>query len=174
MTGTVRHIGISNFSPAQLHLLLTDASTNGTIPYAHQMELHPYLPQSAWLQYHASHGIHVTAYSPLANATPTYDEPSQPHPKHPVLLEEDAVKSIAKERACTPAQVLLKWGVSRGTSVIPKSKHVARIEENLESYECELEYSDFEELEKLGREPMRFNNPSGSWGLELYEGLEDS
>ena len=166
--GKVRHVGISNFSPAQLQTLL---SSSDTPPFAHQMELHPYLPQTTWLLYHAARGIHVTAYSPLGNANPTYDSR---HQEVPALLKSDAVAKIAKERDCTPAQVVLAWGMSRMTSVIPKSKHTDRIEENWEAQECGLEFEDYEALKKEGMHPVRFNNPSGSWGVGLYEGLQDS
>ena len=172
LAGKVRHVGISMFSPSQLKTLL-DATTIDTKPFAHQMELHPYLPQTAWLQYHALQGIHVTAYSPLGNANPTYDR-STKDDAPPALLQNDAVTAIASKRDCTPAQVVLAWGLSRGTSVIPKSQHVARIEENFGASECELEYVDFVELESLGDSPVRFNNPSAGWGVPLYEGLQDS
>ena len=167
-TGKAKHIGISNFSPAQLELLLSKSST---VPYAHQMELHPYLPQTTWLLYHAAHGIHATAYSPLGNANPTY---GSRHKEVGSLLDSDAVTEIAERRGCTPAQAILAWGLSRMTSVIPKSSHAARIEENFGALECALEFEDFEAFKKVGMHPVRFNNPSGSWGVELYEGLQDS
>ena len=71
----------------------------------------------------------------------------------------------------------LKWGLSRGTSVIPKSKHEAYIKENLDSEACELEYEDFQRLEVLGKggedeRGVRFNNPSKGWGVKLFEGLD--
>ncbi|KEQ97029.1 hypothetical protein AUEXF2481DRAFT_38430 [Aureobasidium subglaciale EXF-2481] len=61
-SGKARRIGISNFSPDQLDTLLNHTTH---LPYAHQMELHPYLPQDDWIQYHTMRGIQVTAYSPL-------------------------------------------------------------------------------------------------------------
>ena len=166
-TSKVRHVGISNFSPAQLRALLTNSST---LPSAHQMEMHPYLPQSPWLLYHQSLGIHVTAYSPLGNANPTYGPPEKSDP--PSLLENDVVANIAGMRGCTPAQVVLQWGLARGTSVIPKSKHVERIEENFGALECFLEYDDWKALGKLGEKSVRFNNPTKGWGVPLYDGLD--
>ena len=166
-TGKVRHVGISNFSPAQLSALLTNSTTR---PSAHQMELHPYLPQTAWLLYHAAHNIHVTAYSPLGNANPTYGPPQKDDP--PLLLDNDVIRSIAKTRACTPATVALAWGLGRGTSVIPKSRHLERIRENFKAPGCVLEYSDWKALEGIGEKSTRFNNPGKSWGVKLYDGLD--
>lgn len=166
-TGKTRHIGISNFSPAQLSDLLNNTSHP---PSVHQMELHPYLQQRDWLAFHAEHGIHVTAYSPLAGTNPTYNsKKAAPVP----LLENEDVREIAEKRGCSVAQVALAWGVSRGTSVIPKSSHAERIEENWGSKECELEEEDLETILKIGEEEtFRYNNPSDSWGVKLYEGLE--
>ena len=166
-TGKVRNIGVSNFSPAQLAALLANSTTR---PFAHQMELHPYLPQTAWLFWHMANGIHVTAYSPFGNANPTYGPPQKDDP--PLLLENDVVTSIAKARGCTPATVALAWGLGRGTSVIPKSKHSERIRENFDAPECVLEYSDLKALEGLGEQATRFNNPSEGWGVGLYDGLD--
>jgi len=164
-TGRVKNIGVANFSPAQLSDLVKLSAHK---PAVHQMELHPYLPQTEWIQWHHMQGIHVTAYSPLGDANPTYGDKKR-------LLEDKAVKKVAKARGCTPAQVILSWGLSRGTSVIPKSAHVERIEENFGSTDCNFEYEDIVALGKLGHSvgPRRFNNPSEGWGVGLFKGLED-
>lgn len=162
----VRFVGVSNFSPAQLDAILPIHK-----PYAHQMELHPYLPQMSFVDLHEEHDIHVTAYSPLGNANPTYGSGAKGGVQP--LLETDLVKGIAAKQGCTPAQVVLQWGMQRGTSVIPKSQHKARIEENWESLGCELTGSDLTMLGE-GLPVKRFNNPSKSWGVDLYEGLQDA
>lgn len=163
----VRYIGVSNFSPVQLVNLLNYTHHP---PAVHQMELHPYLPQTKWLAFHARHGIHVTAYSPLAGTNPTYDETKiSPVP----LLNNKQLKKIAKKRGCTSAQVALAWGAARGTSVIPKSIHADHIVENLHSLECPLEKKDLQKIDKLGKYHHRYNNPSKTWSVHLYHGLED-
>jgi len=164
--GLTRHIGVSNFDPEQLKDLLKHTANP---PSVHQMELHPYLPQSEWIEFHEKHGIHVTAYSPLAGTNPTYDN-SDPT----ALLNNTVVHKIAEKRGCTPAQVALAWGLSRGTSVIPKSQHKERISENFGTLECKLKGKDMEKMEKLGKAHHRYNNPSKSWKVDLYVGLEDA
>jgi len=62
----------------------------------------------------------------------------------------------------------------RGVSVVPKSIHRDRIEENVRSVACELTERDMGELQALGDARRRYNNPSQSWGVELFRGLEDS
>ena len=167
-TGRVRNIGVSNFSPDQLKRLIKFSSIKPTV---HQMELHPYLQQDKWVKAHQAYGIAVTAYSPLGNTNPVYGNDEDP----PFLLNNSIIANIASKRNCTTAQVALAWGMSRGTSVIPKSSHESRIVENFGSKECLLQSDDYMKIEKLGKKYVtRFNNPSSSWGVHLFEGLDDS
>lgn len=172
LTGKVRHIGVSNFSPSQLRRLIAEGNIR---PDVHQFELHPYLQQLDFVQFHKDNGIDVTAYSPLANLNPTYGSPGESKDAPPSLLVNEDITEIAKERGCTNAQVALAWGMGRGHSVIPKSQHADRIKENYASANCKLEEEDYITIEKLGKKYLkRFNNPSDGWGVSLFEGLEDS
>ena len=171
-TGKVRYIGVSNFDPPQLKDLIEHSDTK---PAVHQFELHPYLQQTKWVQWHKDHGIHVTAYSPLANVNPTYGAPSDRKDDPPLLLENEVLGNIAMVRGCTPVQVVLAWGIHRGTSVIPKSSHALHIKENFKSTSCVLQESDYEEITNLGKKYLkRFNNPSDGYGVPLFEGLDDA
>lgn len=170
-TGRVRHIGVSNFDADQLRDILAHSKT---LPYAHQFELHPYLPQTDFVAAHKKHGVRVTAYSPLGNTNPTYTASRKGHAAQavPPLLENPVLKRIAKHRGCTPAQAALAWGMARGTAVIPKATSAEHIEEDFDAYKCDLKEKDFKALASL---PVkRFNNPSGSWGVELFRGLQDA
>jgi alcohol dehydrogenase (NADP+) len=85
------------------------------------------------------------------------------------LLNNTVIAKIAKKRDCTPAQVILAWGVSRGTSVIPKTSHANRATENFQSLDCVLHKKDLKKIGGLGKAHRRYNNPSESWGVDLYE-----
>ncbi|KAJ8060664.1 hypothetical protein OCU04_010972 [Sclerotinia nivalis] len=167
----VLNIGVSNFSPLQLKNVVS----TGILPYTHQMELHPYLQQSAWVATHKALGIKMTAYSPLGNTNPTYlsSSSSKQQPKIPPLLQNEILRDIAETRNCTPAQVALKWNMGRGISVIPKSSHKEWIAENLQADKCELTRADLTKLRFVGRKWLsRFNNPGEDWGVRLFEGLD--
>ncbi|KAL9050706.1 MAG: hypothetical protein Q9162_006480 [Coniocarpon cinnabarinum] len=168
----VKNVGVSNFSPSQLKALMT--ATPDHVPFAHQMEMHPYLPQTDFLNWHKDHNIHVTAYSPFGNTNPTYKSSRKANAASavPPLLETPLLVGIAKKIQCTPAQIALAFGMQRGTSVIPKSAHQSRIEENFAATECKLSAADMDALET--ELPIkRLNNPSKSWGVPLYDGLQD-
>lgn len=143
--GLCRHIGVSNFSVTKLAALRDGARIQ---PEVNQIELHPYLQQLDMLDYARAHGVHVTAYSPLG-------APGRPAglkaDDEPVLLEDPTVVAVAERRGATPGQVLLSWGLHRGTSVIPKSVHPQRIRENLAAQDVELSAEDLAEMEVLDR-----------------------
>lgn len=184
-SGKVKHIGVCNFSPSQLRELLDSTAGRVSRPYAHQYEQHrqykplahqikrliqvAYLPQWEFLEWHQTYGIHATSYSPLGGTNPTYEPGKDVVP----LLENKLVHEIAEKRGCTPAQVALKWGLLRRTSVIPKSTKASRIEENFEATKCELHWRDLAALRK--ELPVkRYSNPSKRWGVSLFDGLQDA
>ncbi len=71
---------------------------------------------------------------------------------------EETVKAIAAKKGKTPAQVLLRWGLERGTSIIPKSTKVHRMKENIDILSFKLDSDDMAELATLQR-GRRFNDP---------------
>ena len=69
-TGKTKAIGISNFSRAELENLLKETTV---VPAAHQIELHPWLQQTEFCDFHKSKGILITQYSPFGNQNEIYD-----------------------------------------------------------------------------------------------------
>ena len=161
-----RYIGVSNFSPRQLDTILRSCEI---CPYAHEFETHPYLQQPEFVRWHQDRDIKVIAYSPLANINPTYQDK---YPKLKPILEEPFWTLMAEKKNVTAAQAILAWGVQRGTVVIPKSTHEARIVENLESLDVKYSKKEMRAIAEQDKK-ARFNNPSKGWGVELFEGLDD-
>jgi alcohol dehydrogenase (NADP+) len=161
-----RHIGISNFSPRQIDVILKDCAI---APYAHEFETHPYLQQQEFVDWHLSHGIKVIAYSPLANLNPTYNGT---HPDLKPILEDEFWVELARNKSLdSVAQAVLGWGIQRGTVVIPKSTHVERIRENFGAREVRFTEEEMLRVRERDRR-ARFNDPSKGWGVELFEGLD--
>ena len=143
--GTCRHLGVSNFSVAKVKSLLESARIK---PEMNQVELHPYLQQSALVEFCQTNGVHVTAYSPLGSG----DRPdSLKAADEPVLLENEAIATIAQEHNVTPAQVLIAWAIHRGTAVIPKSVAPSRIQQNLAAAEVSLTTENLKTIEECDR-----------------------
>ncbi|MEV1024165.1 aldo/keto reductase [Streptomyces sp. NPDC050264] len=126
--GRTRAIGVSNFQPAHLERLLGSASV---VPAVNQIELHPGLQQRELRDFHARHGIATEAWSPLAQGA---------------VLKDDAVTAIAARHGKSPAQVVLRWHLQIGNVVIPKSVTEARIRENLDVFDFELDPQEIDAL----------------------------
>lgn len=137
--GLIKHIGVSNFSLEKLKDLVQKTNYK---PEMLQVESHPFLPQKELLEYCKDNGIHFTAYSPLGRGkTGTANNPS--------LFEDDTVLKMARKYNCTLGQILIAWGLERGTSVIPKSANSKHIESNFESQKIRLDPVDVDKLGTL-------------------------
>lgn len=127
--GKVRAIGVSNFMVDHLTALL-DAAT--VVPAVNQIEVHPFFQQREVQAYGAEHGIVTQAWSPIGGIT-FYRESD-----HASALEDPVIGAIAAAHGKSPAQVMLRWGLQQGRSVIPKSTKPHRIAENLDVFDFEL------------------------------------
>ncbi|KAH7323574.1 putative glycerol dehydrogenase Gcy1 [Rhexocercosporidium sp. MPI-PUGE-AT-0058] len=133
-TGKVKNIGICNVQLIFLEKLLGHPTCK-TVPAINQIELHPNHPSNKLVEVCKSKGIHVTAYSCLGSE------------KSPLLSGKDAtLNSIAESTKKTKAQILLSWGIQRGTSVIPRSTKADRIRDNFDINGWELSSEQMEEL----------------------------
>lgn len=166
--GLVKAIGVSNFSVKKLEDMLGYARVK---PSVVQCEGHPYFRNDRLRQWCEARGIHFTAYSPLGSPDSTMMFRSSRN--NPKLMEDPTVVSIAKELGKSPAQVLLRWAVQRGTSVLPKSTNRDRIRMNLELFSWELPQTLFNRLNTL---PMQKRMLEGDIWLNAagpYKTYED-
>jgi D-xylose reductase len=150
--GLVREIGVCNFGCSLLRDLMNQAEIQ---PAMLQIEMHPYLTQEKLTRFCHESGIGVTAFSPLG--AQSYFQLNMAEQSES-LIEHDVVKSIAASHACSPAQVLLRWGVQRGTSVVSKTSNVDRLTENLAIFDIELSGDEMTAINGLNRN-RRFNDP---------------
>ena len=127
--GKVRAIGVSNFMVDHLTQLLERASV---VPAVNQIEQHPYFAQADVQAFGAEHGILAQAWSPIGGITFYRDS------GHTSTLEDPVIVEIADAHGKSPAQVMLRWGLQHGRSVIPKSTKPARIAENIDVFDFEL------------------------------------
>ena len=150
--GLVRQIGVCNYNSALVHDLMSYARIK---PAMLQIEAHPYLTQDKLIRCANGYGIDVTAFSPLG--AQSYFELNMAEAGES-LLGAAPVMVAAEAHGKTPAQVLLKWGVQRGTAIIPKTTKPERMRENLDIEDFELSAVEMAAISALNQD-RRFNDP---------------
>jgi 2,5-diketo-D-gluconate reductase A len=135
--GRVRSIGVSNFAMAHLERIIHDT---GVVPAVNQIELHPHFQQVELRAYHDENAIVTTSWSPLGRGG---------------ALSDPAIAAIARKHGRTPAQVILRWHIEHGLTVIPKSSSRARQEENRNIFDFALDKDDMHAIAALDRQDGR-------------------
>jgi len=143
-----RQSGLSNFNCQHLRDVMSYAEIK---PSVLQVEIHPYLQQPNLVRFAQSLGIHVTAFSPLGHGASYWNDSI-------AAIREPLVIKLAKKYGVTEAQIVLRFGIERDISVIPKSNNLERIKQNLDLFGFELSIEDMKELQTLEKN-LRFNNP---------------
>ena len=138
--GRVRAIGVSNFMVDHLTRLLDRAEV---VPSVNQIEVHPYFVQPEVQAFGADHGILTQAWSPIGGITFYRDS------GHSSALQDPVILGIAQAHGKSPAQVMLRWGLQHGRSVIPKSTKPARIAENIDVFDFELAADEMAAIDGL-------------------------
>ena len=131
--GKLKAIGVCNFYPARLADLCETVEVK---PAVNQVELHPFFQQENALALMKEYGVHPEAWGPFA-------EGNHGIFTHPVLTK------IGEKYGKSAAQVALRWNIQRGVTVIPKSVHKNRMEQNMDIWDFRLDEEDMAEIVKL-------------------------
>jgi 2,5-diketo-D-gluconate reductase B len=144
--GWIDHVGVSNFDVPLLDEA-RDRLDSGL--FAHQVEMHPLLPQDDLLEHAQTHGYDLVAYSPLARGR---------------VLDLPAIESIANKHGVSGAQVSLAWLLSKDrVRVIPKATSEAHIRDNLAALDLELDPEDVEAIDAIDRTERFVERTGAPW-----------
>lgn len=130
----LRSIGVCNFHAEHLDRL---AENSDSTPVINQVELHPWLTQEPLVRYHEEHGITTQAWSPLARGQ---------------VLDDPTLVALAADYGVSVAQLVVRWHLQRGITVIPKSNSTARITENSQVFGFELSDAHTELISAMNRD----------------------
>ena len=142
--GKIRSIGVSNFMAPHLERLVGET---GVVPVLNQIELNPRLQQAELRALHDRMGIVTQSWTPLGQGASFAAAP---------------VLEAAARTGKSPAQVILRWHVQLGVSVIPRSTRVQGLTENLDVFDVCLTPEDMAAMATLdegvrcGPDPMTF------------------
>lgn len=143
--GKVRAIGISNFD-------VNDSIWNSLVetvrikPQIVQIECHPYAQRRHWQEMARKHDIKIECWFPLGGR----DSKGE-------ILRDETIGEIAKAHGKTAAQVIIRWHIQEGFSVIPGSSNPAHIRENIEVFDFALTAEEMQQIRSLDKEARYFN-----------------
>ena len=129
--GLIKSIGVSNFWQEHLEALFHTANS---IPALNQIEFHPGYWQPDLTEYCKEKGIVVQSWSPLGKGK---------------VFGNDLLKSIALKYTKSVSQICLRWIIQKEILVIPKSKNLNRIRENIDLFDFELSHAEMIAIDSL-------------------------
>ena len=141
--GKVKAIGISNFHDEKLEDLLAHAEIK---PHVIQLESHPYYTDIKTMDRLKEYGTRMVAWYPLGHGDKA-------------LLNEPVFTELAKKYGKSNAQIILRWHVQRGTTVIPGSTNPDHIKANADIFDFELTADEMAAIEKINKN-VRYYNPT--------------
>lgn len=133
--GKARSIGISNFEGKYIAELETKWEI---APQFIQVEAHPYFTQKELRATLDKYGIRLMSWYPLGHGDKA-------------LIQEPVFAELGKKYGKTPAQVILRWHTQMGFVVIPGSKNVDHIRDNLNILDFTLTQDEMARVAALDR-----------------------
>lgn len=143
--GKVRSLGISNFD-ANDEVFKTIIDSARIKPAVLQIECHPYAQRIEMRRKAAEHNIQVECWFPLGGAM-----------SNGALLKDATIVEIAKSHSKTPAQIILRWHIQEGFSVIPGASDPEYIRENIAIFDFSLNDAEMTQIRALNKEQRFFN-----------------
>lgn len=138
--GKIRAIGVSNFYAYQLKNLELTMTVQ---PAVNQIEVNPWYQQTDEVNFNQHEQVRVEAWAPFAEG------------KHDIF-NQPTIQAIAEAHHKTTGQVILRWLLQRGITVIPKSVHPERMAENMAVFDFELSTSEMTTLASLDKGVSQF------------------
>jgi diketogulonate reductase-like aldo/keto reductase len=143
--GKVRAIGISDFdfSDELFNSIVEPARIK---PQAFQIECHPYAQREHWQEMAKKYNIQIECWFPLGGR----DSKGE-------ILRNPVINDIAKAHGKSAAQVIIRWHIQKGFSVVPGSSNPKHIQENIEALDFTLTDAEMEQIHALNKEKRYFN-----------------
>ena len=133
--GKAKSIGISNFEGKYLDELQTEWEI---VPQFIQVEAHPYFTQKELRVTLDKYGIKLMSWYPLGHGDKS-------------LINEPVFAELGRKYGKTSAQIILRWHTQMGFAVIPGSKNVNHIKDNLNILDFTLTDEEMAEIAKLDK-----------------------
>lgn len=144
--GKIKAIGVSNFLPRHLELLMNRAKI---APMLNQIEINPCYHQKDNVEFCKNNNIFVQAWSPF---------------KRGDVFQIEVLKKLANKHNTTVSRICLQWCLQIGVQPMPKASSEKRMEENFGPYGFELDEEDFDIIDAL--DDVHNHAPFGDYDLQ--------
>ena len=139
--GKAGSIGISNFEGRYIEELETRWEI---VPQFIQVEAHPYFTQKDLRKTLDKYDIKLMSWYPLGHGDKT-------------LINEEIFARLGAKYSKSPAQIILRWHTQMGFVVIPGSKNVDHIKDNLDILDFKLTDEEMNEIAKLDKDQRYYH-----------------
>lgn len=136
--GRIRAIGVSSFLPPHIESL---KEVSDVVPMVNQFEISPLNTQKNLIKYCRDKGIVPEAMSTLSHY--------HSNEVRKEIVENETIVSIANNHQKSPAQIVWRWLYQQGVSIIPKSRVVEHLRENISIFDFELTGEEMALIDKL-------------------------
>lgn len=150
--GKIRAIGVSNFYPDRLVDICSFARIR---PMVNQVETHPFNQQTEAKKWMDKYGVQIEAWAPFGEGRGD-------------MFGNPVLNGIGAKYGKTAAQVILRWHLQRGITVIPKSTHIERMRENIDVFDFALSDDDMAEIAALDKAQSAFFSHSDPAMVEWF------
>lgn len=140
--GKIKAIGISNFEGKYFDELVNEFDI---LPQVFQCECHPHFIQEETREKIKKYGIKLMSWYPLGGKGNTQK-----------LLNDPIILSLSEKYRKSPSQIVLRWHIENGFIVIPGSKNIEHVKENLNIFDFSLNEDDLKEIEKLNTHERQY------------------
>lgn len=117
-------------------------------PQIMQLECHPYAQRIHWQKKLKKNNIQMESWYPLGGRQ-----------SKGLLLRDYVINKIAKAHNKSAAQIIIRWHIQEGFSVIPDTSNPDYIKENINIFDFSLSKKEMDEIRKLNTEKRIFDTP---------------
>ena len=140
--GYVKSIGVCSFSIRDFELYESELKD---LPMVNQIEISPYNTNKEIISFCKKRGVQVEAFATFGTTK-----------KNPIaaadLLGNEIIRKISIEHGKTPSQVILRWVLDQGISVVPKAKSEKHLLENINVFDFELSVDEIQLIDTLNKD----------------------
>lgn len=139
--GYIKSLGVCSFSINDFEIYETELKS---LPMINQIEISPYNTNKEIISYCKGKDIRLEAFATFGTTK-----------KNPVassdLFENEIITDMSKKYKKTPSQIILRWVLEQGISVIPKATSIKHLLDNFNVFDFDLSNEEVQRIDTLNK-----------------------